>query len=475
MRLLAAARPALRSVLVPLVSFALMGLLPGIAHTAPPPNDNFSSPTIINPAALPFTSTVVIDQATTEGGEPFQCAFSLQTIWYRFVPASDAWMSATGSGTTGGITVYRDTANNLFSLQFVACTSFNGQALFLAHAGTKYAIQALAQCCGVFGSITTNLQQVPAPVPQVSFSFFPNSPSSFDNVQFFDQTFDPGQQQITGHRYDYGDGTNSVDTTCCPVHRFTADGDYVVTLTATTSDGRSGTSSTTVHVRTHDVAVSGFKVPQSASEGQTKPITVSIKNTRYPETVQVQLSKSVPGPFSGFETVGTLTQLVLTKGGNKSTDFSFSYTFTPDDAAIGKVTFLANAQLTAASDALPGDNVATSDLIRVGHASGRASAAGLEVNTTSDIEFGPQRVTPNPVHSGADLSVRLGMPEAGEVTVEALDLAGRVVASNPLGSLDAGLHDVRLAWHEHPAPGIYWVRATQAGHASHAVRVAVLD
>src|SRR5262249_33975377 len=133
--------------------------------------------------------------------------------------------------------------------------------------------------------------------------------------------------------------------------RFPADGDYVVTLTATTADGRSGTASQTIHVRTHDVAVSGFKVPQSASVGQTKPITVSIKNTRYPETVQVELAKSEPG-FFGFRTIGLLTQLVVPKGGNKSTDFDFSYTFTPEDAAIGKVTFRASAQLTEANDAL---------------------------------------------------------------------------------------------------------------------------
>jgi PKD repeat protein len=335
----------------------------------------------------------------------------------------------------------------------------------------------MAPCCGSFGSLTINVQEVPPPAPNVSFSYYPSNPSSFDQVQFYDQSSDPGQQQITGHRFDYGDGSNSVDTTCCPVHRFSADGDYVVTLTVTTADGRSGTGSTTVHVRTHDVAVSNFKVPQSASSGQTKPITVSIKNTRYPETVQVELAKSVPGSYSGFQTIGTLTELVLPKGGNKSTDFSFSYTFTPDDAAIGKVTLRANAQLINANDALPGDNLAISDLIRVGNSGGgRASTAGFEVYaTTGDIEFGPRAVTPNPARAGAELTIRLGMPDAGEVTVEAVDLAGRIVASSPQGLLEAGIHDVRLAWRGHPAPGVYWVRATQAGRTSPAVRVAVLE
>jgi len=204
---------------------------------------------------------------------------------------------------------------------------------------------------------------------------------------------------------------------------------------------------------------------------------VSIKNTRYPETVQVQLQKSVPGNFFPFQTVGTLQQLVIPKGGNKSTDFDFSYTFTPDDAAIGKVTFLAQVDLGSARDAFAGDNAATSDMVRVsGAGKGRASAAGLEVNVAAgDIEFGPQSVTPNPVRAGADLAIRLGMPEAGEATVEVLDLAGRVVTSRELGALEAGVHDVRLTWRARPAAGIYWVRASQSGRTSKAVRVAVLD
>jgi len=421
-----------------------------------------------------------MNEATNENGEPFSCAFSTQTVWYRLTPTRDMWISGTGSGTFAGLTVYRDTGGGLFSLQSVTCTSFNGQALFLARAGTRYALQALAPCCGSFGDLTVNLQEVPPPIPQVQFFFFPGDPSAFDQVQFSDQSFDPGQQPITGHHYDYGDGSSSggADSTlCCPTHRYTTDGDYVVTLTATTADGRSGSGTQTVHVRTHDVAVSGFKVPQSASAGQTKQITVSVSNTRYPETVQVRFEKSIPGSFLSFQMVGTLEQLVLPKGGNKSTDFIFSYTFTPDDAAIGKVTFRAEADPEFARDAFFGDNVATSDLVRVSHAGGgRASGAGLEVNATAgNLEFGPQSVTPNPVRAGADLTIRLGMPEAGEVSIEALDLAGRVVASRALGTLEAGVHDVRLAWRERPAPGVYWVRATQSGRTSRAVRVALID
>ena len=81
--------------------------------------------------------------------------------------------------------------------------------------------------------------------------------------------------------------------------------------------------------------------------------TVSITNSRYPETVQIQLLKGGP---NGFQPVGTLTQSVgITQGGH-TTPFSFDYTFTSDDATAGKVTFEATATISGARDALPSDN-----------------------------------------------------------------------------------------------------------------------
>src|SRR5262249_52522532 len=231
-------RPAVRS-LLPLLVF--LGVTLGVARAAPPPNDDFATATVV--AALPFSSTVVMNEATTESGEPFFCSFSTQPVWYRFTASTDMWISGTGSGFFSGLSVYRDPGGGFFSLTSVACTSFTGQALFLAHAGNTYALQAVAQCCGGFRALSLTLQPVAAPVPQVHFFFFPNDPSAFDLVQFNDQTFDPGGQPITSRHYDYGDGGSSGgdSTTCCPQHRFTADGDYVVTLTATTLDGRTGT------------------------------------------------------------------------------------------------------------------------------------------------------------------------------------------------------------------------------------------
>jgi hypothetical protein len=55
------------------------------------------------------------------------------------------------------------------------------------------------------------------------------------------------------------------------------------------------------------------------------------------------------------------------RGGNHTAPFSFNYTFTSDDAAIGKVTFKAIANLVSARDALPADNEAIASPTKVSH------------------------------------------------------------------------------------------------------------
>ena len=80
---------------------------------------------------------------------------------------------------------------------------------------------------------------------------------------------------------------------------------------------------------------------------------MDLRSNRYPETVQVELFKSVPG---GFQLVATSTQTLPTR--NRVTSVLLSYTFTPEDATIGKVTFKAVVSLLGARDALPADNEA---------------------------------------------------------------------------------------------------------------------
>jgi hypothetical protein len=110
-----------------------------------------------------------------------------------------------------------------------------------------------------------------------------------------------------------------------------------------------------VHVSTHDVAITKLSTPTTAKPGQTRQIGVSVNNQRYPETVEVQIFKSVP---AGLELFGTLSQSIPNRPRNQTTEFIFSYTFTTADAALGKVTFQAIATIIGAPDALPADNTA---------------------------------------------------------------------------------------------------------------------
>ena len=126
-----------------------------------------------------------------------------------------------------------------------------------------------------------------------------------------------------------------------------------VQLTVTTFDGRTGSVSRNVQVRTHDVAIIRFQTPSSGAAGRTTKLSVDIRSNRLPETVEVQLFKSVPG---GYQLVATSRQTLPTR--NRVTSVAFSYTFTPQDAVIGKVTFRALVNILGGRDALPADNEA---------------------------------------------------------------------------------------------------------------------
>jgi hypothetical protein len=322
-----------------------------------PSNDAFADATPIT--TLPFVETVDTSAATTEPGEPTpSCSRPPSaTVWYALTPSTTGSVSAHAS--SGGSTVLAAyTGSSLTTLTELSCRPFTGSVLTLhVNAGTTYYFQVDG-----FGSVLQFGIEV-TPPPVAGFSFGPSDPSIFDTVHFFDNSFDPGGLGIESQAWDFGDGATAMG--CCPTHRYAADGAYTVRLTVTTVDGRTASTSQVVQVRTHDVAITKFTAPQAAKAGQTRQITVDVNNTRYPETVQVQLFRSVAG--GGFQEIGNLTQSVPVRGANRTTPFSINYTFTSDDAAIGKVTFKAVANLVSARDALPADNEAIASPTKVSH------------------------------------------------------------------------------------------------------------
>jgi hypothetical protein len=318
----------------------------GMDAIPPPANDDFANATQIT--SLPFANTVDGTAATLESGEPgaTSCGSVGHTVWYAYTASQTQTLFANGN-SFGNTMIGVFTGASLGSLTEVSCGVYRD--LFRAVAGRTYWIQV-----GVFdgqdGGVQTFSLDV-APTPALSIFWNPPDPSSFDTVQFSGGVFDPAGGTIGSQHWEFGDGSTAEG--CCPTHRYTADGQYTARMTVTMTDGRVATATAAVNVKTHDVAITKLVVPQAASSGQTRAITVSVTNKRYPETVQVQLAKSVPG---GWLTIGTLT---LAVPANKTVDFKFSYVFTPDDAAVGKVSFQASAFLVSARDALPADNVVT--------------------------------------------------------------------------------------------------------------------
>jgi len=328
----------------------------------PPPNDNFADAIVIS--ALPFGATVDITSATTEAGErKGSCTIfggSVgRTAWYAFTPAETGSLAASivNAPTNSVVTVY--SGSSLATLTEVACrTGVGSLATFRALAGTTYFFQVDFQN-DLGGQLDFRLDV--APLPVATFGFFPFDPTVFDVVQLSDQSFDPAGVGFEPQVWNFGDGATGTGFNV--THRYAADGDYTVELTVTTHDGRTALASQTVHVRTHDVAITRFMTPNAASSGQTRRIVVSINSKRYAETVEVQLFRSVPG---GFQQFGSLTQFVPMNPKSGTTDFAFTYTFTGDDAAIGKVTFKAVAIIVGGRDALPADNDAIAPATKLG-------------------------------------------------------------------------------------------------------------
>ena len=136
-------------------------------------------------------------------------------------------------------------------------------------------------------------------------------------------------------------------------HRFVRDGDYTVTITVTARGGRTNSATKSVRVRTHDVTIVSLADPGKGRVGKQSTITVGIGNTRYPETVQVDLFKITP---QGDVLVGTSVGAVGVMKLKKTADLSFDYVFTSDDATLGKLPFKAVATIQGARDAVNSDD-----------------------------------------------------------------------------------------------------------------------
>lgn len=316
-----------------------------VQEVQPPANDDFAEATPVG--SVPFADDVDLLGATAQSDEPSDCLGSDQkTVWYAFTPSTtDSYaVERSGGSWYSPLAVY--TGESLTSLSQVACAGWS-TAIFRAETGKTYYLQ-LGHGHGYSGPVRVSLDT--APPATASFYHYPSDPSIFDTVLFYDYSWDPAG--IAARSWAFGDGATA--TSSSAQHRYDTDGDYAASLAITTTDGRTAATTHNVPVKTHDVAITKLTVPQSARVGQSRQLSVGVTNTRYAETVQVALMRSIAG--GGFEQVGQVTQSVPVRAGGRTTTFSISYTFAPEDARLGKVTFQAVATIVGARDANAADN-----------------------------------------------------------------------------------------------------------------------
>lgn len=312
-------------------------------RTVPPsPNDDIADAEPV--PGLPTTATGNLARAGSSPGEqvPSCDEAATQSVWYSYSPSTSRWVAASAWGQfQSTITAYGPDMAEL------DCQG-EGSAVFRAEVGRTYYIR-LAAAAGEGGPFSIDFRTAPALSPWVSTS--PDPASVFDELYLNPFTGDPLNRPIASGELDFGDGTSVAVTAEYQSvrHRYTTDGEYPLTLTLTTDDGRTGTTTSILRVETHDVAITEFAVPAKARPDQTKPITVTIANTRYGETVEVELLKQT-GDY--FTSVGELSQWVPASS-TGTVRFPFAYTF--GDA--GPVTFKAVARLGYPSeDDNPADN-----------------------------------------------------------------------------------------------------------------------
>ena len=326
----------------------------GIEMVAPPANDDFAEAEALSGA--PVTAAADLTAATIEPGEPAPGGQPVTvSAWYAYTPAETGTHLVRVDPSSGmQLGVY--TGTSLADLSEIASgPGYYQPVTFTAQAGTRYYVQAAATGVSQWNPVVRFTIERPAP-PAAHFWYHPSffGPSVHDTVQFSDLSYDPASVGFGPAQWDFGDGATA--TGPFPTHRYAADGDYTVTLTVTTHDGRTATATQVLTVSTHDVSIERIQAPNSAGVGQTRNVTVKVRGGKYVETVQVNLYRSRPG--GPEELVGTTSGQVPQAHGGRTTGFDFSYTFTPDDGASGKVTFRAEAAIVGARDSVPGDNQA---------------------------------------------------------------------------------------------------------------------
>lgn len=319
----------------------------GLESVPREPNDDFAAAA---EATLPGTFSGDLSRSTSEPGElTASCDPEADhSVWYRYTPDRTRSISVERrGGRTPSVAVYRGPSE-------VDCASSldtTKRVVFRATAGEQYWIRVAA---GAERASWYDIRLTTAPALKPNVYLYSGVKSVFDDIQMLPNAGDSLGRPLVSGELKFGDGTSvALTSNASLTHRYAADGDYLLEISATTDDGRSGTGSQVVHVETHDVTLTGLSLPAQARAGQTKPVKVSVVNNRYDERVVVSLRRK--GESGYFDEVGRLTQWV--PAGSR-VEFPFAYSYTAADAAAGQAEFEVTANLDGRydGDSHPVDN-----------------------------------------------------------------------------------------------------------------------
>ncbi|HWO64525.1 MAG TPA: hypothetical protein VNO31_31270 [Umezawaea sp.] len=316
-------------------------------------NDDFASA-----VDVPLDTDVPGDTgpSSAQPGEPVPTCNrqTERSSWYRYTPDRAGIFSAqvTTNLSQSSVAVFRGTA--LDALTEVDCVqTSHSPAIFAAEPGETYYLRVAD---GIYsaGPLTLRLADAPRIKPTAEW-VIPDAPGVFDDVRFTVVPGDPAGRWLAGGEIHYGDGTSAVIPRAPgPVdmwHRYATDGAYEVTIAGHTADGRTGTTTRTLNVETHDVTVSDIAAPATAKVGDTARVEVSVSNTRYAEDVVVDLLRVRRDGYS--DVVGTVRQHVAK---DSTAVVPFTYTYSEADAALGKATLRGRVRIENRADNNPADN-----------------------------------------------------------------------------------------------------------------------
>lgn len=325
-------------------------------------NDNRANAAAV---AVPGRYDVDLRRTTAEPGElTASCdPAATQSVWYRYTPASSRFVEILASD--GAVSVYRAA-----DLSEVDCVSVddnernNMRSVFSAKAGESYLVRVAESPANVepiFVEFSTAAPLRPWLSP------YPNNPTIYTDIEFVPSA---GEQRplVSGTVY-FGDGGSAPIVPGERIkHRYAKDGDYSISVTATTSDGRTGSSvPEKLTVETHDLAITALSVPEAARAGQTKTIKAYVASPHRDENVKVTLYKV--GTNGAYDQEIGHTQQRVAASPTARTEFVFAYTYSAADATAGQVTFRAVASSPDwYEDAKPADNQAraTTTTVRPG-------------------------------------------------------------------------------------------------------------